>query len=258
MFLFGVINCSPDSLHQESIVRNADEALARIEFLQRAGGDGLDVGGQGSTEVATLVDTETEWARMRDVLALAVQRTELVSVDTWRHEVMRWAMELGVNVLNAADGMSTTESWEIAAEFEATVVLPFMNGPNPHELSHVSGDPLDTMLEYFEDRLRLADRYGLRDRCLLDPGTGFGPHGWEWSDRYLYQRQVYSNLDRLQVFGLPLYIPLPWKETEQHQELLEIVVSKQPEYGRAHDPARVRRAEAAALTGAPSPPEDAR
>ena len=258
MFLFGVINCSPDSLHQESIVRNAAEALARIEFLRSTGAQGLDVGGQGSTGIATVVDTETEWARLREVLPLAVQQGELVSVDTWRHEVMRRSMELGVNVLNAADGMSTAESWEIAAEFQATVVLPFLNGPNPHALTHVVGDPLDAMVDFFRDRLRLADRYGLRNRCLLDPGTGFGPAGWEWSDRYLYQREVYSNLDRLRVFDLPLYIPLPWKITEQHLELLDIVLAKRPEYGRAHDPGHIRRAEAAVLKAAANEPGDAR
>jgi dihydropteroate synthase len=166
-----------------------------------------------------------------------------VSIDTFRPEIMRRAMELGVNVLNAADGMSEDGSWAIAAEFGAMVVLPFLNGPTPHELTHVEGDPLDAMVAYFEDRLRLADRYGLRDRCLLDPGTGFGPHGWAWEDRYRYQKHVYSGLDRLRVFDLPLYIPLPWKDTEQHAELLDIVIAKRPEYARAHEPDRVRAAE---------------
>jgi dihydropteroate synthase len=95
------------------------------------------------------------------------------------------------------------------------------------------------MLEFFEDRLAVAATYGLRDRCLLDPGTGFGPHGWEWADRFIYQKHVYSNIDRLRVFGLPLYIPLPWKVTPDHDELLEIVLAKDPEYGRVHYPARV-------------------
>ena len=243
MYLFGVVNCSPDSLHEPSIVRNLDEARARIDWLQAAGAEGLDVGGQGSTFAASVVPTETEWERLRDVLPLAVETADLVSVDTFRPEVMRRAMELGVNVLNAADGMASDEAWEIAAEFQPMVVVPFLNGPNPHELVHVVGDPLDAMCDFFEERLRLADRYGLRERCLIDPGTGFGPHGWDWADRYLYQKQVYTNLDRLRVFGLPLYIPLPWKDTAQHAELLDIVVSRQPEYGRAHEPDRIRAAE---------------
>ena len=42
---------------------------------------------------------------------------------------------------------------------------------------------------------------------------------------------------------LPLYIALPWKETAQHDELLEIVLRQRPEFGRAHYPAKVRAME---------------
>jgi dihydropteroate synthase len=50
-------------------------------------------------------------------------------------------------------------------------------------------------------------------------------------------------MNELRCFGLPLYIALPWKETAQHDELLEIIVERQPEYGRAHYPGKVRRFE---------------
>ena len=54
---------------------------------------------------------------------------------------------------------------------------------------------------------------------------------------------MYTNLDALRRFGLPLYIALPWKDTPQHWELLEIVLERRPEYGRAHYPDRVRAVE---------------
>lgn len=258
MYLFGVVNCSPDSLHQPSIVTDATEAAARIADLRRRGAEGLDIGGQGSTQVASVVDAEEEWSRLRDVLPLAVAAADLVSVDTWRPEVMRRALEVGVTVLNASDGMGTEAAWEVAAEHRPLVVVPFLNGPHPRALTHVEGDPLDAMVAYFEHRLTLADRYGLRDRCLLDPGTGFGPDDWAWEDRYRYQLHVYSHLDRLRVFGLPLYIPLPWKDTADHARLLEVVVAQEPEYGRSHDPDRIRSAERAAGVapghGASDPP----
>lgn len=237
--MFGVVNASPDSLHQGSIVADASDAERRITDLLADGCQGLDVGGQGSTQFSDVVDSDTEWERLEPILPRAVAACDLVSIDTWRHDVMTRAMEVGVNVLNAADGMSRDETWAIAAEFEALVVLPFMNGPDPHNLAHVEGDPLDAMCDYFGARLAVADRYGLRNRCLIDPGTGFGPHGWEWADRYLYQKHVYSNLERLRTFGLPLYIPVPWKRTDQHDELLEIVMAQRPEFARVHEPARV-------------------
>lgn len=250
MKVFGVVNCSPDSLHEASIVRSPDEARRRIGWLLAHGADGIDVGGMGSTFAATEVDADEEWARVADVLPVAVAAAPaLVSIDTWRPALMRRALEAGVTCLNSADGMATDAAWEVAAEHRPLVVLPFMNGPDPHHLSPVEGDPLDAMVAFFADRLRRADGYGLRDRCLLDPGTGFGPHGWEWSERYLYQRHVYRGLDRLRVFDLPLYLPLPWKDTDQHHELMEIALAADPEYARVHEPDVVRATEARVRAG---------
>jgi dihydropteroate synthase len=99
------------------------------------------------------------------------------------------------------------------------------------------------MIAFFDEQLRIADRYGLRDLCVLDPGTGFAPSNWPWEERFVYQKRVYSNLGELRRFGLPLYIALPWKETAQHDELLEIVLRQRPEFGRAHYPEKIRRVE---------------
>jgi dihydropteroate synthase len=60
----------------------------------------------------------------------------------------------------------------------------------------------------------------------------------------VYQKQVYSRLDELRGYGLPIYVALPWKDTPQHAELMEIVLRQRPDYGRAHYPDRVRAVEA--------------
>jgi dihydropteroate synthase len=241
--LFGVVNASPDSLHEESRVEDSDAALARARRLLADGANAIDVGGQGSTDVATVVDWQLEWERLADVIpALATLGVD-VSVDTWKPEVARRALGAGATVLNAADGMQSEAMWNVAAEFDVPIVVPFLSGPDPRRMARVDHDPVAAMIEFFEARLGDADRFGMRRRCMLDPGTGFAPPNWPWDERYLYQREVYTNLGSLRRFGLPLYIALPWKRTPQHDELLEIVVAQQPEYGRAHHPDRVRAVE---------------
>jgi dihydropteroate synthase len=244
MLIFGVVNCSPDSLNTDSYVADGAAAARRIEHLLADGADAVDIGGQGSTDVAELSDGTTEWARVEPALQAAVARGVDVSIDTWRVDVAEQALAAGATTLNAANGMQDDAFWAVAADHGAAVVLPFMNGPNPLELTHVEGDPIDRMLEYFADRLAVAQSYGVAKRCLLDPGTGFGPHGWPWEERYAYQKHVYSNLHRLRTLDLPLYIPLPWRDTPQHEELLELALAQRPEYGRAHYPRHVREVEA--------------
>jgi dihydropteroate synthase len=139
--------------------------------------------------------------------------------------------------------MQSDDMWRIAADLDAPIVLSFLSGPNPRQMEFVRTDPIRVMIEFFEERLRVADRFALRSACILDPGTGFAPSNWPWEERFLYQKHVYSNLQDLRRFELPLYIALPWKNTAQHDELLEIVLRQQPEFGRVHYPEKVRRVE---------------
>jgi dihydropteroate synthase len=239
VFVYGVINTSPDSLNEDSIVDGAPTAVARAEQLAADGADGFDIGGQGSTELAVDVGTELEWARLAPVLAAVVALGRPVSVDTWRPTVASRALDAGATVLNAADGLASDAMWEVAAR-AASVVVPFLNGPDPLHLAHVDGDPVDVMVEWFTAIMERAGRVRIADKIVIDPGTGFAPAQWPWAQRFIFQKHVYENLDRLRVFDRPLYIALPWRDTPQHLELLEIVLRQNVEFGRAHYPARVR------------------
>jgi dihydropteroate synthase len=243
VFVYGVVNVSPDSKQRDSIVATPEEAVARATMLLEHGADGLDVGGQGSTDEATVVDWTVEWTRLEPIVPALAALGVSLSIDSWRPQVVRQALAAGATMINAADGMQHDAMWEVAAEFDVPIVVPFLSGPNPRQLAYIRRDPLDAIIEFFESRLADADRYGVRDRCIIDPGTGFAPAGAEWNERYRYQKQVYSNIGALRRFGLPLYVALPWKESPQHEELLELVIAQGLDYGRSHRPWQVREVE---------------
>jgi dihydropteroate synthase len=238
MRLFGVVNASPDSLNTDSIATDGPSALARGRALLAQGCFALDVGGQGSTHVAEEVDAELEWSRLEPVLAAVTGLGVPVSVDTWRPSVADRALRAGVTILNAADGLQGPGMMEVAAAHGCPVVLPYLNGPHPLALRHTEGDPIDAMLAWFDVMVDRCRRAGITD-VMLDPGTGFAPLGWEWPSRFAYQQHVYANLDRLRVYGLPLYVALPWRDTPDHALLLQLVLDADVEYGRAHYPDRV-------------------
>ena len=249
MKIFGVCNASPDSFNTDSIVIGAESAVTRATQLLADGADAIDLGGQGSTFMATQVDLETEWSRLAELIpAIRGIRPENpvdLSVDTWNTEIMRRALDAGANVMNAADALQQQAMWELAAQREVPVVLPFMLGVDPLHLEHVHGDAVEVMCKWFDAKLDEAKRWGIRENIILDPGTGFAPLGWEWESRYHYQKHIYSNLDRLRAYDLPIYIAMPWRRTAQHDELLEIVLRANVDYGRVHYPAHVRSVETA-------------
>ena len=247
MKLHGVINASPDSLARFSVVETTGEALARGESLLDAGCEGIDIGGAGSTAFADRVDIDTEWGRLDGKIGalagLCAERGAELSVDSWQPEVMRRALDCGATMINAADGLQHPAMLDLAARSHVPVVAPFVWGADPKDSRPVQGDPVAVICGWIERSLHNWEHAGIdRSRLILDPGTGFGPPDWRWADRYLYQKRVYTNLDALRQFGLPIYLPLPWKQTPDHDELLEICVRAGFDYGRCHLPERVMAA----------------
>jgi dihydropteroate synthase len=244
--LHGVINASPDSLADFSVALTTDAALERAEMLLDQGCVGIDIGGAGSTQFADRVDVDEEWSRLDGkIQALAGLDIEL-SVDTWKPEIMRRALDAGANFMNAADGLQNPEMVALAADRGVPVVVPFISGVDPKALAFVEGDPLDTIMPWFEATLERIISAGVSEsQVIIDPGTGFGPADWAWEDRRRYQEAVYSDIDRLRVFGMPIYMALPWKFDGGRLELLDILLKVGFDYGRTHRPDFVlaRRAE---------------
>ncbi len=235
-----MVNASPDSLAAFSVVRTVDDAVARAKMLINQGCVGIDLGGAGSTEHADRVDVEEEWSRLDGkVQAVAGLGVDL-SVDTWKPEVMARALDAGATIMNAADGLQDPAMVALAADRGCPVVMPFVSGADPKAMAFVEGDPYDTILPWFDGAIARVTAAGVAEsQLILDPGTGFGPAGWAWEERYRYQRQVYSQLDRLRIFGLPVYMALPWKLDGGRRELLDILLQVGFDYGRTHFPDQV-------------------
>lgn len=249
MKIFGVVNASPDSLADFSVASTYEAALMYGQKLLDDGADHLDLGGQASHGDAAMVTPDQEWEILREPLRALVELGAVVSVDTWQVETAERAFDAGASVLNAAEALQDEAMLRFAAERECDVVVPFMLGPDPRHLKHVEGDPVQVMVSWFEERLAELSRWGITQRCMLDPGTGFAPAHWDWSDRYEYQKQIYTGLDQLRRFDLPIYVPVPWKQTPDRMELLDIVLRHDIDYARAHLPDQVRSHHAAILAG---------
>ncbi len=253
MEIFGVVNASPDSLAKFSVVSNESEAREYGAKLLAEGPDHLDVGAQASHGDATLVNPDQEWLTVEPVLRGLLSLDVDVSIDTWQVETARKALDAGAKVLNAANALQADEMIELAAEREVQVVLPFMLGPDPRHLKHVHGDSVQVIVDWFDLQLERAERWGIRERLALDPGTGFAPPHWDWSERFEYQKAIYFGLERLRRFDLPIYVPLAWKQTPDRLELVDLVLAQDVEYVRAHIPQQIRDRHAAIRNGMPLP-----
>ena len=244
-----MVNASPDSKADFSVVQDYAEAAARGAELLAEGADHFDLGGEGSTPGSDEVSAADEWQRIEGPLRGLLSLGADVAIDTRKSDIARRALEAGATVLNAGDALQSPEMVELAACSGVPVVLPFMLGRDFRSIRDVRGDPVTVMVEWFASRIERLRQAGVTQRLLLDCGVGFGPHDMDWPQRAAYQRAIYSGLGELRRFDLPLYVPVPWLQTPDRLELLDLALSQEPDYVRAHRPAQVRDHHAA-LTAA--------
>lgn len=235
-----MVNASPDSKAEFSVVQTFEDAAERGADLLAEGADHFDLGGEGSTPGSDEVSTGDEWQRIEGPLRGLLSLGAEVAIDTRKAEVARRALDAGATVLNAGDALQSPEMVELAAESGVPVVLPFMLGRDFRSVRDVRGDPVTVMVEWFGSHIERLRHAGVTQQVLLDCGVGFGPHDMDWPERAAYQRAIYSGLEELRRFDLPLYVPVPWLQTPDRLELLDLALSQKPDYVRAHRPAQVR------------------
>lgn len=105
--LMAILNSTPDSFSDGLVHNTLSTALDYARHATQSGADILDVGGYSTRPGAVSVSVEDEISRVSPVIA-AIRKVEdnellrdmLISVDTFRWEVARSAIDSGANCIN--------------------------------------------------------------------------------------------------------------------------------------------------------------
>lgn len=199
--VMGILNATPDSFYVGSRkTTEADIALRAVEIVEQ-GAAIIDVGAFSTRPGAEEVSAEEEASRLR--FALGVVRREcpeaIVSVDTYRPAIARRCVEeWGADIINDVSEGGLTGIANVPLGGERGEMFRLVGELRvPYVLMSVK-PTLPEMLYAFADEVQQLRDYGARD-IILDPGFGFGKD----------IRQNYallSQMDRLQVLGLPLLV----------------------------------------------------
>ncbi|MCJ7670381.1 MAG: dihydropteroate synthase, partial [Dehalococcoidia bacterium] len=101
----GVINVSPDSFSGDGLA-DVEEAVARAKRLASEGADMIDIGGESTRPGSNPVSTDEELRRVIPVVEKLAQETSVpLSVDTYKLEVARQALDAGANMINDIWGL---------------------------------------------------------------------------------------------------------------------------------------------------------
>ncbi len=171
VYVMGILNVTPDSFSDGGRWLERDAALRQAAKMAAEGAAIIDIGGESTRPGHRPVGAEEEAARVLPVIAAVKRETGLpVSVDTYRHETARLALEAGADMINDIWGLRYDggEMARLIAQSGAACCL--MHNRKSAEYR----DFMPELLEDLRGTLDLAAAAGIaRERIILDPGIGF-------------------------------------------------------------------------------------
>jgi dihydropteroate synthase len=210
-YLMGVVNLSTDSWYRESVVLSADAAITRGRVLREQGAAIIDVGAESSLAHAARIDGATQSSVLVPVVKELASTGICVSVETYHPSVTTACLKAGARVLNLTGTTQTEEIFREAADFEAGVIICFVQGDNVREVGDLDlgKDPVGTLYEFFARQIEAATAAGV-SRIWIDPGLGFYYRNLQDSGaRVRHQLQIFLNSFRLRGLGWPICHALP-------------------------------------------------
>jgi dihydropteroate synthase len=210
-YVMGVINVSPDSKNLHTVARSVDEALLMADRYRGWGATLIDVGGQSSHFENPTIDEIEEISRVVPAIEALTAETHLVSVDTWKPEVARAAVDAGAVIINDTGGLRDPEMRSVVAQSAVAAVAVYVKGANPHSVDEIEiqTEKARHTAEEFAELLSGLESEGIHN-VILDPGIALNyPGDYEAYTRM--QIEVIADSEVLHSFGKPVLIPIPRK-----------------------------------------------
>ena len=194
-YIMGVVNVSPDSFSGDGIA-DAEEATARAKQLASEGADIIDVGGESTRPGSITVSIDAELRRVIPVVEkLAKEIPVPLSVDTYKREVARQAVDVGASMINDIWGLQKEPALaELAAQKGVPIVLMSNQRDSPRR------DIMPAVISDLKRAIKQALSAGVPwQNIIIDPGIGFG----KTQEQNL---EILQRLDELKVLERPILL----------------------------------------------------
>jgi dihydropteroate synthase len=175
--VMGIVNVTPDSFSDGGHHASTMEALRHCEQLLKDGAHILDIGGESTRPGSPAVPLQEELARVLPLAREAVSLGVPISVDTYKAEVMRAVLDVGVDIINDIWALRQPgAAAAVAAHPGCGVCLMHMHrDPQTMQASPMMGDVLPSVLSFLERCALDLQALGVeKPRIVVDPGIGFG------------------------------------------------------------------------------------
>lgn len=173
----GIVNITPDSFSDGGQFESNTKALKHAEKLLQQGADILDIGGESSRPGAQALSVEEELSRVLPFVREAAKWQVPLSVDTYKPEVMKAALDLGADIINDIWALRQPGAWDVIAQFpNCGICLMHMHrDPQTMQIEPMTGNVVHSVKDFLAQQLFKAVSLGIKkERIVLDSGVGFG------------------------------------------------------------------------------------
>jgi len=199
--IMGILNITPDSFSDGGKFFHTDDAVTQAERMIAQGADIIDIGAESTRPGSVRVELEEEWQRLKPVLTQIKQITDIpISIDTYKSEIARRALDLGADLINDISGMTfDKEMARIIERAGCPVILMHIKGtPREMQKNPHYENLMEELHEFFRERISFCNQMKIR-QVIIDPGIGFGKR---LADNY----EIIRRLPEFKSFGHPVLI----------------------------------------------------
>lgn len=174
MKIMGILNVTPDSFSDAGEYGGLEAAVNRAKQMVADGAHVIDVGGESTHPKAQAVPLEDELRRVIPVIKRLAQELKVpISIDTYKAEVARQAIQAGASIINDVTGGKRDPLMPaVMAETGAQVIL-MHNRLDGGQLPDYE-DIVASVKEELAACIQVVEAAGVaRDKIMIDPGIGF-------------------------------------------------------------------------------------
>jgi len=200
----GIVNVTPDSFSDGGLFFEKEKAIEQALRLAAEGADIIDIGGESTRPGSEPVSVEEELRRVIPVIKELRKRSDiLISIDSYKSEVVRQALEEGADIVNDISAFRFDPKLiSIVAKKNVPYVLMHMKGtPKTMQINPFYKDLFGEIKSFLKNKIEEAVKMGVRrDKIIIDPGIGFGKT-WEDNLKLIEGLSFLNELDRPILIG---------------------------------------------------------
>jgi dihydropteroate synthase len=201
--IMGVLNVTPDSFSDGGLHFDTGTAVDHAVRLVEDGADIIDIGGESTRPGSREVALDEELRRTIPVIEALVSKIRVpISIDTYKAEVAKRALDAGASIVNDISGLRFDPGMaKVVASRSVPVIIMHIKGtPRDMQSNPCYEALIPEIMDYLRVSIGIATDAGIDGhRIIIDPGIGFGK-------TFDHNLQIIKHLEEFSMLQKPIAV----------------------------------------------------